>query len=243
MQASTESVTTARKGPQRGRFDEIRLGTLPEQTRKYVVRLVEAAAEADHIDEHGSWDFGIEFDKKKRGWALNWDLYGVGRDVHSQRLLVVIQIRQYVRHRANQQWPQIRKSYFLLGRNEDDTVFAHAVPAQVVRSAVKRGVSVVKASQDWMWEADYCRVVRQGDIGLVPVRRPAGEPIAGPIVLEHSHELVADELLVAGKRLYAQNPKLTHLPGTHPYVEHDGWVRVASARRGRTWDFAAPTVD
>lgn len=234
---------TKSRRPRRGRFDEIRLSTLPERTRRYVVRLVNAAAEADHIDEHGNWEFGIEFDQKKRGWALNWDLYGVGRDTHSRRLLAVIQVRQYVRRTASQTWPQIRKSYFLLGRNEDDTVFAHAVPAQVVRSAIKRGAHVIKATQDWMWQTDYRRVIRQGDVGLVPVRRPAGEPVVGPIIIEESHELEADELLVGGDRLYARNPKLTHLPGTHPYVEHTGWARVASARRGRTWDFAAPTVD
>jgi len=227
----------------RGYHDEIYLATLPKQTKEAVETMVEAASISDHVDEHGTWDFGVNLDKKKRGWALNWALYGFGPDIHSHEMLAVIQVRQYYKQCANW-WPRVRKNYFLLGHNEDGTVFAHAVEAMVVRSAVNRGVDVIKACQDWLWEADYARVVRQGDIGLVPRKcRPKGVTRIGPVVVEQSHLVTAAEVVVDGDRLFALDPYLVHLPGTHPDATTKGWVLVATAKRAATWNFAAETVD
>ena len=64
----------------RGNFKEINTATLPPRMKKQVENLVAAAAKASKVDEHGNWEFGAEFDSKKRVSALNWDLYAFGKD-------------------------------------------------------------------------------------------------------------------------------------------------------------------
>lgn len=227
----------------RGTYGEISLSDLNPSTAKQVRNLVKAAANAQKVDEHGNWDFGLEFDEKGRGSALNWDLYAVGRDLHSKRTLAVIQIRQFERRHKNW-YPSIKKSYFLLGRNEDDTVFAHPVESRVIHNAIKRNDDVVQAVQKWIFGADYNKVVRQGDVALVPMSRRPNAPTAASntVLLQDSHELVADAILENGN-LYALNPSITHLPGTHPHFDLSGWYKVIPGKRADFYKFAAPTID
>jgi len=228
----------------RGRYGEIPLYRLDAETRERVTALVEAAAGATKVDEHGSWEFGItRLNRRGTRWqALNWDLYAHGRDVHTGELLAVVQIRQSV---SGRRWNRVRKNYFLLGRNEDGSTFAHPVSAMCVHSAIRAGQDVVRRVQDWIFGGDYGQVRRQGDIALIPLRRAAGErtPLQ-MMLLEDSHELHASEVrLGAGGVVYAKDPTLIHLPGTHPTVGAAGWHKIVSGRRAAFWRFAAPTVD
>jgi len=225
-------------------YNAIRMNTINEKTRKQIRNLFTEAASAEKVDEHGAWDFGCEFDDKGRGSALNWDLYGFGRDIHSKRLLIVVQIRQFIRRYRNG-FGTVRKSYFLIGRNEDNTAFAHSVESRVIHSAINTGRDVVKAVQDWIFQCDYKKVIRQGDLALIPVRKVNTEAtiIEGNIhVLEDSHQLTASDIRKNGV-LYAFNPSLVHLPGTHPAVSAKGWYKVVVGKRASHWDFAAPTID
>lgn len=220
------------------------LNSLNSATCKQVLNLFNEAKKADKVDEHGTWDFGFDFDKKGRGSALNWDLYAVGRDMHSKRLLIVVQIRQYVKARKNY-FPQIRKSYFLIGRNEDNHAFAHAVESRVIHNAIEKGKDVVKAVQDWIFGCDYHKVIRQGDVAMIPVKRinPAAEVLDGEKhLIEGSHELAAMDIRKNGE-LYARNPILVHQPGTHPTVSGEGWYKIVVGKRASHWNFAAPTID
>ncbi len=228
----------------RGSYDEIILGTLAAEDRKAVKVLVDAVATGRYVDEHGAWEFGAAFDSKRRGEAVNWDLYGLGRDIHDGGQLAVVQVRQYRKQYAKW-WPSIRKNYYLIGRNEDGAAFAHPVEAAVVRAAITKGRDPVKAVQDWQWQSDYSCVTRQGDIALVPrkSRPPRAEPLYGPVVIEGSHLLLADETVTDGRRTFARAAKLIHLPGTHPDVAACGWAAVVTARRAASWAFAAPTID
>jgi hypothetical protein len=229
---------------QRGSYGEIPIYTLDTETRKRISALVEAAATAAKVDEHGTWEFGItSLNRRGTRWAaLNWDLYAHGRDVHTGALLVVVQVRQAVKGRR---WTQVRKSYFLVGQNEDGTTFAHPVRAHVVHHAIRAGKDVIRAVQDWIFGADYAQLLRQGDLALIPLRRAAGErtPLQ-MMLLEDSHELHASEIRFgAGGVVYAKDPRLVHLPGAHPRVEATGWHKIVSGRRAAFWKFAAPTVD
>jgi hypothetical protein len=229
---------------QRGSYGEIPIYTLDTETRKRISALVEAAATAAKVDEHGTWEFGItSLNRRGTRWAaLNWDLYAHGRDVHTGALLVVVQVRQAVKGRR---WTQVRKSYFLVGQNEDGTTFAHPVRAHVVHHAIRAGKDVIRAVQDWIFGADYAQLLRQGDLALIPLRRAAGErtPLQ-MMLLEDSHELHASEIRFgAGGVVYAKDPRLVHLPGAHPRVEATGWHKIVSGRRAAFWTFAAPTVD
>jgi hypothetical protein len=229
---------------QRGNYGEISLSTLTERQRKEVHNLVKKASSADKVDEHGAWEFGAEFDKKQRGSALNWDLYAYGKDVHSKRTLIIIQIRQYVKHHKNW-YPQVRKSYFLLGRNEDQTVFAHAVESRVIHAAIKAEKCPIRAVQSWIFGADYEKVIRQGDMALIPIKRPKlTEAVQLPhsVRLASSHDLISLQIFQNGN-LYAHDPMMVHIPETHPIVQGKGWYKIVQGKRANFWDFAAPTVD
>lgn len=197
---------------------------------------------AANPDSHG-WD-GIgtcAFDRKLRGQALNVDLYGYGRDIHDGGDLVVIQVRQYEKRHAG--WfPQVRKNYYLVGRNEDGTVFAHPVESAVIHSAIRRGVDVVTAVQTWMFGHDYSGLVRQGDVAVRPCSLPAGAKIPGSVFsLPENHNWTAAAVMMRGDRLYMQDVYIEH--PTHPAIYQPGWSEIVVARRANTWDFATPTID
>lgn len=231
--------------PTRDRFNAIVMSSLDEETRQAVRDLVSRVSDANKVDEHGSWEFRAEFDSKGRGQAINWDLYGVGRDIHSGNMLAVIQVRQFERRHKNG-FANIRKNYFLLGTNEDGTVFAHSVSANVIHAAIRAERDVILAVQDWIFGGNYAGMVRHGDLALLPMKsRPAGTKgqLRKVAVLESSHRLEAVQIANVDGRIYAKNPTLAHIPGTHPTVSGNGWYRVMVGRRADFWKFAAPTID
>ena len=234
----------AQMNAHRGRYGEIPLYALEDETRAQVAALVEAAAGAAKIDEHGNWEFGVtRLNRRGTRWAaLNWDLYAHGHDAHTGAPLAVIQVRQSV---SGRRWTQVRKNYYLLGANEDGTAFAHPVHANVVHAAIRAGQDVVRRVQDWIFGGDYAQLLRQGDLALIPLRRACGErtPLQ-TLLLEDSHALEASEIRFGGGGVvYAKDPTLIHLPGVHPTVGAAGWYKVVSGRRAPFWRFAAPTVD
>lgn len=241
------SLAAAPTAPiQRGGYDEILQSSVPQDTMREIAALVGEAGRAEKIDEHGSWSFGAEFGKKRgQVSSLNWDLYGFGQDVHGGGLLAVIQIRQFNRRREGD-FPQIRKNYFLLGRNEDGRAFAHSVSAHLVRAAARNDRDVVLAVQDWIFGGDYKAMIRQGDLALMPLsRRPSVPKVPErTALLEKSHRLKANIIRRDGDSIYAKNPHLVHIPGTHPEVKGGNrWYRIIVGERARFWRFAAPTVD
>lgn len=233
----------------RGEYNQIYLSSLSKSTLKQVNNLVYAASNAEKVDEHGSWDFGAVFDSKGRGSALNWDLYGVSRDYFSKRTLIVVQVRQWQKTRRNQQFANIKKSYFLIGRNEDNTVFAHPVSGHLVQAAAKAGKDVIRACQNWIFGVDYTKIIRQGDVCLIPLKSKAvlatSELISNQFTMQDSHLLKADEVVMnGGNNIYAKNPSIYHLPKTHPNFEGlQGWFKVVVGRRSNFYSFAAPTID
>jgi len=230
----------------RDSYNAIPLHTLPESTRNQIRKIVHDVQNADKIDEHGGWEFGIQKLTRRRSRALNWDLYGFGRDPHTGQFLIVIQVREWTEGRR---WNTVRKSYFLLGYNEDGTAFAHPVSANVVHAAIRRNdapQAVIDAVQSWIFGGDYGRMIRQGDVALVPLkRRPVGTKGQRRrlAILEGSHELRANIIAEVDGKLYAKDPTMIHIPGTHSTVEGQGWYRIVVGRRARFWDFATPTID
>lgn len=230
----------------RGKYNEINYSAIAPRTRKQIENLVNGAAKSEKIDEHGSWEFEADFDKKGRGSALNWDVYGYGKDKHTKRFMAVIQVRQYVKHHKNW-YPQIRKSYFLLGRNEDNSFFAHSVESRTIHAAIKKDADVVHAVQSWIFGYDYSKVIRQGDLALIPSKKyqelREAEKVSTHKLIEGSHNLFCDAIAYRHNNLYALNPYLQHIPLTHPDVEEQGWFKVVVGKRTDFYDFAAPTVD
>lgn len=227
----------------RDNYDAIITSSIPTSDAQAIRKLVNRVSHAEKIDEHGGWDFGITALTRSRSRALNWDLYGYGHDIHDGSLLAVIQVREWT---EGKRWNTIRKSYFLIGENEDGSAFAHPVSHAPIRSAIKCGKDVVLAAQNWIFGGDYAGMIRHGDLALIPMlKRPAGTKgqLRKVSILESSHELRAAQIAVVDNRVYAKNPTLKHIPGTHPTVSTTGWCRVVVGKRASAWNFAQPTVD
>jgi hypothetical protein len=180
----------------------------------------------------------VEFDRRRRGTALNHDLYGYD----PAQGVAVIQARQAI---GSKYGIRTRKTYFLVGRNEiTKEYFRHPVSAHTVRAAISKDtnpVLVVKKVQMWMWEVTEKQLYsssRQGDILLVPERSiPKIEPSGTTFTVADSHQIKADEIRLNG-RCYAKNPTVTHAKGQHASVAFKGWCSIRVARQSDAWDFA-----
>ena len=231
----------------RDAYNAIIFTSLEKEMQEKVNTLVKSAANAQKVDEHGTWNFEATFDSKGRGSALNWDLYGIGSDHFSGELLIIVQVRQYIKRRKNY-FPEIKKSYFLIGTNEDNTTFAHPVESSVIHSAIKREANVIEAVQSWIFGCEYKKVIRQGDLCLIPSVNPAAKLATlveeKELTLQGSHHIKGVEIR-RGKGIFVKSPELFHLPKTHPDVRGLGgvWYKVVVGRRANFYNFAAPTID
>jgi hypothetical protein len=212
----------------------------------------EIAAEL-RTGENPAFVLGHYFDKHQRGWAINMDVYGVG--FHEGRPLGVIQVRKWEKRRKNG-FASVRKTYFLVGRNEKTSLpFAHPVESRVVHAAIRKDPApeaVIRAVCRWIFQVTSNQagvILRQGDVALVPAKGSC--PSNGEVISDHraglqvadSHVLEADQIVKAGDRIYAKNPRLRHLKRQHRQVSGSGWFRVQLGRRAHSWSFARPTTD
>lgn len=200
-------------------------------------------------DEHGGWKTGITGDRKSFE-AVNVDIYGL--DVVNGQALGVVQVRQCYKKKS---WgfSNVRKNYFLVGRNErTKSVFAHPIPAGVVHAAIRRDPSPqspITAARAWVFEVDRSRltdIIRHGDVALVPGKRlPVGEQTEQPLPVNvlDAHVLRADRAVRIGDRLYALNPQLHHEKNQHADVSGIGWYRVQVGLRASFWKFAGEIND
>jgi len=197
-------------------------------------------------DEHGGWVTRCDFDDKGRGEAINVDVYGLD----DTQKLYVIQVRQFIRQNKNW-YPQVRKSYFLIGYNENGNPFAHSIPAATVHAAIKRDPSPdspVKAAQAWIWkinEDQLPHILRNGDVALIPATKVPRNNITietGMKRIVDSHWIYSKEIRINGAT-YALNPTLRHLKGQHPTQKGKGWYKIMVADRASFHDFARPTID
>lgn len=206
------------------------------------------------VDEHRvpAWETGCAFDNKGRGEAVNVDIYGMA--FCGRQILGVVQVRRYAKTHKNW-WPSVRKNYFLVGRNETQTVFAHPIPSGAVHAAIRRDPSPespVHAARAWIFEVPIAKlstILRHGDVAAIPVRSlPRGERVPLEDMVEgvqvvDSHVLHGTEIVRVGQRLYARNPLLRHTKGQHANVSGEGWYRVQVGLRADYWRFASPTAD
>lgn len=203
-----------------------------------------------NTDEHGGWERRSEWDDKGRGEQVTVDLYGIDAAAR----LYVIQVRQSFRPHKNW-YLSVRKSYFMIGYNENGNPFAHAISSGVVHGAIKRDPapeSPVRAAQAWIWGIDESKlpaVLRNGDVALVPAKCPQKEVAVysgGEYRVDDGvasdHHLIADEVRANGA-IYAKNPTIYHRKGQHPAAHGEGWFKVVVGRRADFWSFARPTVD
>jgi hypothetical protein len=241
-------MAKAMKGQEaiRGTYDEIMgfgrvPGTSPWSTEPFrpTTYAVKAVTILDFfrpclVDEYCS------FDRKKRGGALNHDLYAYD----PKQRVAIVQTREAFRGRAKH-FLEVRKTYFLVGFNElTKAPFRHPLGAHQVRAAVRKHgtdqAAIVRTCQCWMFdvtEKQLAASIRQGDVLLTPVRAaPEGEELGSEARLD-SHVIEAAEVRKNGA-LYARDLTIRHEKGQHRTVVAEGWHRVVMAREAKAWEFA-----
>jgi hypothetical protein len=192
----------------------------------------------------GAWTTGIESDKKKRGSAINVDVYGYD----SADGLAIVQVREAVFH--PRRYTRVRKDYYLIGHTESGNFFAHPV-ASPARSS--QALDSPRACVRWVlakiWQ---CRedeledIERQGDVAFIPVRScPKGAiQVTGPVRLRDSHELTGEIWTVGDTYYVRRGARLVHLKRQHKTVKaREGWYRVQVGIREEVWGFTAPKGD
>lgn len=215
-------------------------------------------------DEHGAWTTGCEFDSKKRGEAVNVDVYDIGYDRTfvprrgEPQLLAVVQVRQFSRHTARQHFPTIHKDYYLVGRNENGRPFAHPVHSSVRRGAQEAMTGeLVARAQAWIFGVPVSRLSelrRQGDVALVPLKRAPSlnghsqRLESFPHTVADSHQIISAERAALlppsqGSKLVDTGLLLRHAKRQHRQVKSLGWAAVVVGRRAETWGFSRPTAD
>ena len=216
----------------RGHYDQIvSIGGVPASA---ILARFKACLPEGHCD----------FDKHSRGSALNVDLYGYD----AEQNVAVVQVREFSRA-YKRGYPDIRKTYAVVGFGEHGEAFRHPVSAAAVRAAIRKdsgAASAVHGAQRWMWgctEKQRVSGVRQGDLLMVRERGvPAPEHmIEGRIAtVAGSHVVRAYGLAMVDGVLWALSPSLYHAKNQHApaYVAEEGWYSVRVGQEAAAWSFA-----
>ena len=202
---------------------------------------------SEMIDELNGTAFriGIESDRKRRGSAVNVEVFDPREDQH----LFVLCVRKSEFRPGR--FTRVCKDYFLCGRNENGNVFAHPVRVNSISAKVE-----VALCRIWSVTPSLLkRIVRQGDCGLVPELKMNFSDVDRFDVREFttddgSHLITSDRVYVSRdcKKVYVNGSvSIRHLKSQHPFVAvtlpSSVLYRVQLGLRVVTWGFAAPTAD
>lgn len=198
---------------------------------------------------NGAWNSGItkNHSSKARGVAVNVDLYAIDE----VKQLAVVQVRQCIFHEKH--YNEVRKNYYLIGRNENGNAFAHPIET-IARNkkalATAEGGVALALSRIWDCDAeDVDDIIRNGDVAFIPVKsatvKSAEKVEDNYITFGESHVLVSAEIYKVGKVFYVKGQaKILHKKGQHPTAKTKSGVwRVQEGIRGSQWDFSKATAD
>jgi len=199
----------------------------------------------------------VNFDKYRRGDALNLDVYGYDADQN----VAVVQIRHAFCPYRNG-YLSVHKDYVLVGINEGTgQAFRHPISASAVRAAIRKDpgnpAAAVRGAQCWMWgvtnrqlQVSLAAGQRQGDILLVRERTPSAANIAAELAREvtiaESHLIRATRIIRTHKgRILADTPSLWHAKAQHApvFADWEGWFSVRAADEAETWNWGVRLGD
>lgn len=214
----------------RGEYNE--LITVPE----WVTEMIAEAEKA------GVFETGIEWtNRKKSKWAaVNTSVYG-----YNSSGLAVIQVRKS----ESTKWGvDVKKQYFLLGHNENGSLFSHPVESPCAAAAKRSAaelVDYVLAKKVWgVTVSQLAKIQRHGDVGFLPEKLPTNaQKIGSKFQARDSHLINADAVYSDGENVYAQNPHASHTRGQHGDLTLIGIYRVIVGARARVWNFLRPIAD
>lgn len=197
-------------------------------------------------EKAGCWETGIASDRKHRGSSINTAVYGFD----TEQELAIVQVRecQFRPGRFN----KVRKDYYLLGRLEDGSIFAHAVDSPLrSKLAMTDPQYCVDYALSKIWNCkidDLKDIIRQGDVALIPiVHMPeSAKQLNGEAkLIRETHKVEGDIWQDDSGILYCKRgTKITHTKGEHKTIKaKSGFYRIQPGYRAEVWGFSAPTLD
>jgi len=193
------------------------------------------------VHKAGTYTKGLFSQRRGEGWSINDSL--IAYDESQGLAIIQVRLCMFRRRRHN----HVRKNYYLIGRNENENVFAHPIRSPL-RFRVSMESLIARALADtWGCSVkDLPRIIRQGDVGLLPKPLPkhAVRLAETELILRESHKLTGTLYLCDGKH-YVANPTLVHLKGQHSTqtVRSDGHYLILMQQRAQQWDFSTPLSD
>ena len=195
------------------------------------------------IEQAGTYTRGIETDKRGYGFAINVSVYGYDE---IQRL-VVMQVREcHITKYGN----NVRKDYYLVGYNEQNNVFAHAIESPCRSPKIQNELpeATIRHVLAGIWECEEHQlehIIRQGDIAFIPATLPRNSvEIENQITLRDTHRITGKIFRAPNGKLYCERASMKHTKGQHVAVRVSGkYYRIQTGQRAETWGFSAPTKD
>ena len=137
-----------------------------------------------------------------------------GRDYHDRRLLLLIKDN----HKG-------KDYYYLCGNLSNNKAFAEEMPRTVVLKARKQ--DRILAAQSWLYGADYTKILRQGNVGLLSEEpdKDAFE-INGKMLQIENHLFVGEKVKTTRDQFWFYNCNLFHLTKKHKDIYLKGWGRM-----------------
>jgi hypothetical protein len=199
----------------------------------------------EDLERGGAFTVGIVSDRKHRGTAINVDVMDEDEDEH----LFVLQVRQCNFH--PRRYNQVRKNYFLAGRNENGNAFAHSI-------AVNSKSARVQTALCRIWNCTPSvlpHVIRQGDVAVIP---------DGSVNFTDCQRLDPQSFIATGetsshvftpgalyerhdKFFVAESIQIWHTKQQHPFVSAKlnpaKLYRVQVGVRADIWRFSQDTAD
>lgn len=131
----------------------------------------------------------------------------------------------------NGDYRSLKKTYYLFGKNEDDSYFLHRVRPSCAQDGDLDQV------RKWIWQLKEGEAVaaRQGDLAFIPRKSVKGTLaiVEGSQIQIGNHNIVADDIRRSpNDRIFALNPQAMHHEHD-PIVVPAGWYEL---RLARTWE-------
>lgn len=143
----------------------------------------------------------------------------------------------------NGDYRSLKKTYWLLGKNEDSSYFLHKIRPKAVNDIlypngsygeVNRDASSVEVMNNvrkWMWSLKRGEEVaaRQGDVAFIPKNRASGTLLNAKAEEVGNHLIYADAIKRTVHKIYFLNPVAKH--PEHYSVQLEGWYEVRMAKQ------------
>jgi len=202
-------------------------------TTKKMIEEIEHGA----TDEHG-WKSGFSGDGVKAGNNHGYNLTRVEiiAEDASREMAVILVINIFKRKATH--YPTIKKTRYLIGRNENGIAYAHPIPALPAMRKTS-GAACIDAVCCWIWGIESQQLAglrRCGDTAAVRVLAPPRGALRLPVkkigiidshIIDH-----ARDIMYTDRAVYIRGGYLIHTKHQHPAARvPTTWHQIVIGRR------------